>query len=51
MKELLEKLDNDTIIVIGLTAVALTYAFKGGGDQIVNTIIAGFIGYIRGITK
>lgn len=48
MKTLLDRLNNDTLIIIGLAALALVYATTGSGEQIVSNIVAGFVGYIGG---
>jgi hypothetical protein len=49
MKDLLQKINNDTLVIIGLILIAAVYAFKGNGEQVVTAIIGGFIGYMRGI--
>lgn len=49
MKSILEKIDNDTIIVLGLIGIAFAYAFQEQGDtQIVSNIVSIFGGYIGG---
>lgn len=50
MEDLLNKLDNDTIIILGLIAIAFTYVFKAtpGGEQVVSNIVSIFGGFIGG---
>ena len=48
MNKILEKIDNDTLIVVGLIALAIIYSFNAGGEQIVNNIVSVFAGYIGG---
>lgn len=49
MKSILEKIDNDTLIVMGLIGIAFVYAFQNQGDtQIVSNIVSIFGGYIGG---
>lgn len=45
---LLKNIDNDTVIVTGLCIIAVVYAVMGAGENIVNTIVGGLIGYIGG---
>ena len=48
MKELLSRIDNDTLIIIGMVAIAMLYGWRSPDAQVVNTIVAGFVGYIGG---
>ncbi|MFB5622876.1 MAG: hypothetical protein ACE5RH_02680 [Nitrosarchaeum sp.] len=50
LKMLLGKIDNDTLIIIGLVGIAFTYALINSQDgaQIVSNIVAGFVGYLGG---
>jgi hypothetical protein len=48
MKDLLNKIDNDTLIVVGLIVLAIMYSFNAAGEQIVNNIVSVFAGYIGG---
>ena len=48
MKGLLNKIDNDTIIILGLALLSLVYATMGTGEQIVANIVSGFVGYLGG---
>jgi hypothetical protein len=46
MNDMLKKVNNDTVVLIVLAIVACIYAASGTGDQIVNSITSGMIGYI-----
>jgi hypothetical protein len=46
--KILERINNDTLIICALAAVAMVYAFGGSGEQIVGNIVAGFVGYLGG---
>jgi len=46
MKELLGKINNDTVAIIGLVAIACFYAATGTGEQVVAAITGGMLGYI-----
>lgn len=48
IKNLIDKLDNDTLIIIGLIVLALVYSVSATGEQIVGNIVAGFVGYLGG---
>jgi hypothetical protein len=48
MKDLLGKINNDTLIIVGMIVIAVVYAFRVPDSQVVNTIVAGFVGYIGG---
>lgn len=49
LQQLIEKIDNDSIIIFGLVGLALIYAFQQqGGEQVVSNIVAMFGGYIGG---
>lgn len=50
VKDLLRRINNDTLIIIGLTVIAIIYSVNNTGEQVVTAIIAGFIGYIRGLS-
>lgn len=49
-KLLLDKLDNDTLIIFGLVGIAVMYVLKNppDGQQIVSNIVSIFGGYIGG---
>jgi len=46
MAELLGKINNDTVAIIGLIAIACFYAATGTGEQVVAAITGGMLGYI-----
>ena len=46
VNELLGKINNDTVAILGLIAVACFYAATGTGEQVVAAITGGMLGYI-----
>ena len=46
--KILERIDNDTLVILGMIAVALVYSVTGTGEQIVNSIVSAFGGFIGG---
>jgi hypothetical protein len=48
IKGIIERIDNDTVIIIGLVAIAITYSFAEESGNIVHTIVIGLLGYLGG---
>lgn len=48
IKGLIERIDNDTIIIMGLVIIAITYSFAEDSGNIVHTIVIGLLGYLGG---
>ena len=46
MSELLGKINNDTVAILGLILIACFYAATGTGEQVVAAITGGMLGYI-----
>ena len=46
MNDLFGKINNDTVAIIGLIAIACFYAATGTGEQVVAAITGGRLGYI-----
>ena len=51
MKNVLDNFDNDTLVIVALSVMAILYVFNGNGEQVVTSISSGFIGYLRGLSK
>ena len=48
MRDILSRIDNDTLIIVGMIVIALLYGWRSPDAQVVNTIVAGFVGYLGG---
>jgi len=46
MNDMLKKINNDTVAILGLNAIACFYAATGTGEQVVAAITGGMLGYI-----
>lgn len=48
MKEVLSRIDNDTLIIVGLLAIAMVYAFIDPATSVTKDVVLIFGGYLGG---
>jgi hypothetical protein len=51
IKAMVDKIDNDTVIIVGLIMLGIVYAASNTGEQTVGNIVSGFVGYLGGQYK